>query len=936
VAKESGLDGFVNLTVFISVESGTVLELRTEAYLVPGMSVPILLGEDFQQVYELSVRRSLEEGTRVEVAHLKEEFRALPVDRDYKLPSGPREARHAQAFVHAKTSRRQHASHRKRVKEQNLLDRTLRLAHDVTLPEGTYKLVEVTCRAMERMPDSKWVLERLLLANADDLFFPVPNVLFSSKVAWIPIANTSQVPRTLRKGEIISEATDPQKFFAAPTEEKEHLRLEEAAIRTSMLVRALMKAEEEKTTDQAGEPAREQDSAGSGSTPPPGPSSADKEETTSGGPKTAEMPEMETYSLAELRNLLDLGDIPEHLKEEAWAMLERNTAAFGFDERLGHHPALARIRTKEGTKPIAVPMYGTSPAKKEVIEAQVNKWIEAEVIEPSRSPWRAPVVIAYRNGKARFCVDYRKLNAATIADEYPIPRQSEILGALGGATVLLSLDALAGFTQLGMHPDNVEKTVFPTHMGLFQFKRMLFGLQNGPSIFQRVMQGVLAPYLWLFCLVYIDDIVVYSTLYEDHLVHLETVLTAIREAGLTLSPKKCHMFYSLILLLGHKVSRLGLSTHEEKVRAILELEQPTRLSQLQTFLGMVVYFSAFIPYYSDMVGPLFALLRKGARWNWGATEEHAFECAKNALRRAPVLGHPERGWLYRLYTDASDDALGCVLQQVQTVRAKDLQGTKAYEKLKKAFDSGAPVPKLVSKIKSKADDDTYEDKWALTLDETEVHVERVIAYYSRTFKDSEKRYSITEREALGAKEGLIKFQPYIEGEKVLLVTDHSALQWARTYENSNRRLAAWGAIYSAYAPGLEIIHRAGRIHSNVDPLSRLPRVPPENTLAARNNSTPLIPDNSTAAHLRGRPEVARKATVSFCAAHVSDLVDDAPDGMNIFWGNAFAVMMTRTGQQTKDADRLINTIVGKTPRRPKRRTKRSDRTEPEGLDRLPV
>ena len=108
------------------------------------------------------------------------------------------------------------------------------------------------------------------------------------------------------------------------------------------------------------------------------------------------------------------------------------------------------------------------------------------------------------------------------------------------------------------------------------------------------MQGILAPYLWLFALVYIDDIIVYSKSYEDHILRLDKLLGAIEQAGLTLAPQKCHLFYSSVLLLGHKVSRLGLSTHEEKVRAILELRRPTKLAELQTFLGMVVYFSSFV------------------------------------------------------------------------------------------------------------------------------------------------------------------------------------------------------------------------------------------------------------------------------------------------------------------------------------------------------
>jgi hypothetical protein len=136
-------------------------------------------------------------------------------------------------------------------------------------------------------------------------------------------------------------------------------------------------------------------------------------------------------------------------------------------------------------------------------------------------------------------------------------------------------------------------------------------------------------------------------------------------------------------------------------------------------------------------------------------------------------------------------------------------GTRAYKRLRKAYDAGLPPPKLTTTLSQKFNDAPAAGNWAATFDKTVVHIERVIGYYSRRFKGAEQRYSTTEREALAAKEGLVRFQPYIEGEKVLLVTDHSALQWARTYENSNRRLAAWGAVFSAYAPGLEIVHRAG-------------------------------------------------------------------------------------------------------------------------------
>ena len=518
-------------------------------------------------------------------------------------------------------------------------------------------------------------------------------------------------------------------------------------------------------------------------------------------------------------------------------------------------------------------MYHASPQKREIIDGQLNTWFEQGVIEASKSPWSTPVVIAYRNGKPRFCVDYRKLNAATIPDEFPIPRQSDILASLSGAQVLSSLDALSGFTQLELAEEDIEKTAFRTHRGLFQFKRLPFGLQNGPSIFQRVMQGILAPYLWIFCLVYIDDIVIYSKSYEEHLSHLDQVLAAIEKAGITLSPKKCHLFYGSILLLGHKVSRLGLSTHAEKVKAIMELERPKKLSQLQAFLGMVVYFSAFIPYYASICAPLFQLLRKGCKWHWGVEQEHAFQSAKSALESSPVLGHPMEGLPYRLYTDASDEALGCSLQQVQPIRVGDLKGTRTYSRLKKAFDSGIAPPRLVPGLSTKCKDHEFNDAWAVDFNETIVHVERVIAYWSRLFKNAETRYSTTEREALATKEGLVKFQPFIEGKNVLLITDHSALQWARTYENANRRLAAWGAVFSAYAPKLEIIHRAGRVHSNVDPLSRLPRAPPAH-ISPPETTEPSIRAKETLGESQEVAPAEKMAAFTFAAWSIEDCIEE--------------------------------------------------------------
>ena len=212
------------------------------------------------------------------------------------------------------------------------------------------------------------------------------------------------------------------------------------------------------------------------------------------------------------------------------------------------------------------------------------------------------------------------------------------------------------------------------------------------------------------------------------------------------------------------------------MNAILALDRLKKLSQLQTFLGMVVYFSVFIPYYASICAPLFQLLRKGNRWHWGAEEEYTFNSAKAVLQSSPVLGHPIEGLPYCLYTDASDEALGCALQQIQPICVADLKGTRTYAHLQKLYEVGLPPPKLTTTLGSKISDSPCNDKWGDDLDSSVVHVERVVAYWLRTFKSAETRYSTTEREALAAKEGLVKFQPFIEGEKILLVTDHSALQ----------------------------------------------------------------------------------------------------------------------------------------------------------------
>lgn len=173
---------------------------------------------------------------------------------------------------------------------------------------------------------------------------------------------------------------------------------------------------------------------------------------------------------------------------------------------------------------------------------------------------------------------------------------------------------------------------------------------------------------------------------------------------------------------------------------------------------------------------------------------------------------------YRIYSDACDYGLAAILQQVQPIQIKDLRGTRIYGRLRKAYDKKEPVPNLITAIPGAEEELPKDLSWGTTFEDTTVYIGRVIAYWSRILRAAERNYSPTEREALALKEGLIKFQSYLEGAKVTAITDHAALTWTRTFQNVNKRLLTWGAVFSAY-PGMKIIHRAGRVHSNVDPIS---------------------------------------------------------------------------------------------------------------------
>ena len=520
-----------------------------------------------------------------------------------------------------------------------------------------------------------------------------------------------------------------------------------------------------------------------------------------------------------------------------------------------------------------MPPYHASPEKRADIDKQLDKWFSQGVIRESDSPWGAPVIVVYWKGKARVCIDYRRVNAVTMADEYPLPRQTDILRALSGSQWLSTFDALSGFQQIEITEEHRHITAFRMHKyRLLEFTRLPFGLRNGPAVFQRAMNRVLAKFLWLFVLVYIDDIVVYSRTFDQHAQHLDSVLGAIANANITLSPPKCHIGYQSLILLGQQVSRLGISTHHKKIDAVDAMKPPTKVKELQMFLGFVNYFANYIPFYTWITKPLYRLLSKDAMWTWDPIHQEAYELCKVALKSAPILGHPQDRKGYHLYTDASDFGIGAVLQQIQPIRIQDLKGTQLYDCLAKMHRAGEPPPQLVI-IADKDEVRPRTEVWNEVFDETEVYIERVIAYWSHLLKSAKKNYSPMEKEALALKDALVKFQPLIEGETIMAITDHSALTWSKTYHNVNRRLMSWGLMYSAY-PKLKIVHRAGRVHSNVDPLSRLERrIPFFDQPASNDPDIDLSQEKDIDFYSRMKRKFDTRASVLFAAMETPSTTD---------------------------------------------------------------
>lgn len=474
-----------------------------------------------------------------------------------------------------------------------------------------------------------------------------------------------------------------------------------------------------------------------------------------------------TTPLDLLQNAVTQAHLDEFGKRSLYCQLQENPAVctdvLGCTEVLAHKIYLSH------DLPIKQKPYRVSPAKLQVIKEQVDDMLKRNIIEPSSSPYAAPVVLVPKKSdpKPRFCVDYRKLNAATHTDSYPLPNIQEILESLAGAKIFTTLDLNSGYWQVKMDSDSCEKTAFVCPYGLFQFKVMPFGLKNAPATFQRLMEIVLGELRGNICFVYLDDIIIYSSSCSQHQHDIQKVLDKLREANLTVNMKKSQFFRTSLKFLGHVVSSDGVAVDTEKSQAVQDFPVPQNLKQLQRFLGMAGWYHRFVPDFSTLTEPLNALKRKGAKFVWTPTCHASFEKLKQHLTSPPILGHPDFNLPFVVYTDASDVGLGAVLAQ-----------------------------------------------------QTGLGTEQVLAFASRTLNTAERNYSTTEQECLAVVWAIEKWRYYLEGRHFIVVTDHSSLIWVFKTQKPSTRLIRWALRLQEFSFTVE--YRKGKYNTVPDALSRAP------------------------------------------------------------------------------------------------------------------
>jgi hypothetical protein len=462
----------------------------------------------------------------------------------------------------------------------------------------------------------------------------------------------------------------------------------------------------------------------------------------------------------------------ENLTEEQKLKLQEIVKTY-FDQmgdKLGRTHLVEHIIDTGDSPPIKQRYYPLSPARQKLVNEELDRMISLGVVEPSKSGWSSPIILLDKpDGSHRFVVDFRKVNAVTKRDAYPLPRVTSILDRLRQARYLSSLDIKSAYWQIPLQKESKERTAFTIPgRGLYHFNTMPFGLHNAPATWQRLIDQVLGVDLEPFVFVYLDDMIIVTPDFEQHIEILSKVFNRLKEANLTLNKDKCKFCRSELHYLGYVVDANGLQVDPQKVKAILEIPTPKNAKQVRQFCGTASWYRRFISNFATRIQPLTSLLKKNKKFIWTDEAEKAFQDIRNSLVNSPVLACPDFEKPFTIACDASGVGLGAVLSQ--------------------------------------------------STDEGEV----VIAYASRTLTKNEMNFSATERECLSVIFAVEKFRPYVEGTHFTVITDHYSLLWLQNLKDPQGRLARWALRLQGY--DYTLVHRKGKEHVVPDMLSRAPVV----------------------------------------------------------------------------------------------------------------
>ena len=416
-----------------------------------------------------------------------------------------------------------------------------------------------------------------------------------------------------------------------------------------------------------------------------------------------------------------------------------------------------------GATPPSRPPYRLSKPEMDELQKQISALLLRGLIEPSKSPYGAPVFFVKKaDGSLRLVCDWRELNRITIKKEACLPNMDDLFDAVQGSKYFTKLDLHSGYNQVRIRGEDIPKTAVNTFLGHFQIKVMGFGLCNAPATFQTLMNEFLRPYLRKFVIVFLDDILIFSRTWDKHLEHVHAVLDAIRRHQLYCKPTKCLIGALEVLYLGQIITGTTMAPDWEKLKTVRDWPVPETVSQVRSFLGFANFFRRFVPHHAEIAAPLDEVTGKNVQCSWNDGRQNSFDKLKTALLNPPVLKPADTSRPFEVYTDASDLAIGAVLMQ------SDDEGNHA------------------------------------------------IADASRKLTAAEKNYTITERETLTVVFALKSWRLYLY-KHFENFTDNQAVVYLRSTLHMSKREARWIEFLADF--DFSIQHISGN-KNFADPLTR--------------------------------------------------------------------------------------------------------------------